>query len=390
MDPLLPLSGVRVVETASAVAAAYAGRLLAAMGAEVVLVEPPGLCPLRREAPMLDAESGTGALFASLAAGKKSVILDLSGAEGRAAFDRLLTGADILVDDTPLADRPALGLDREGIAGRHPHLVHLSILPFGAEGPKATWKGTEINVLHAAGEGALLPNGLSADLFPERPPLKIAGHFAERQGGVAGALSALAALWSGMGQFVDVSVQDANLAVGAFAIQRYGDGSVEHRSTRSFRYGGVVACADGHVELLTLEEHQWKGLVTLLGAPDWATDPALSDAAERSRRGAEINARIRDWARHHPVEELVRRAQALGVPMARYNSPEQVVSGAHERARGTFADLHLPGLPPLPLQTAPFRFGPDPLPLTGPPPAPGADQALLEEGAGTIPWRATA
>jgi len=390
MASLLPLSGVRVVETASAVAAAYAGRLLAAMGAEVVMVEPPGLCPLRREAPMLGAETDTSALFASLAVGKKSVILDLSEPAGRVAFDRLLGTADILVDDTPLADRPALGLDRAGVAERHPQLVHLSILPFGAEGPKANWKGTEITVFHAAGEGALLPNGLSADLFPERPPLKIAGHFAERQGGVAGALSALAALWSGLGQFVDVSIQDANLAVGAFAIQRFGDGSDEHRSTRSFRYGGVIECADGHVELLTLEEHQWKGLVTLLGAPDWATDSALSDPTERSRRGVDINTRIRDWARHHPVEELVQRAQGLGVPMARYNAPDQVVSGAHERARGTFADLQLPGLPPLPLQTAPFRFGPDPLPLEGPPPEPGAHQTLLSEAAATLPWRATA
>ncbi|NYZ14713.1 CoA transferase [Azospirillum sp. RWY-5-1] len=390
MEPSLPLSGVRVVETASAVAAAYAGRLLAAMGAEVVLVEPPGLCPLRREAPMLDGPSGTSALFASLAAGKRSVVLDLGTADGRAAVDRLLATADILVDDTPLTERPAQGLDRERIAARHPRLVHLSILPFGAEGPKAGWKGTEINVLHAGGEGALLPNGLSATLFPDRPPLKIAGHFAERQGGVAGALAALAALWSGEGQFVDVSVQDANVAVGAFAVQRLGDGSLEHRSTRSFRYGGVIECADGHVELLTLEERQWTGLVTLLGSPDWATDPALGDAAQRSARGAEINARIRDWARHQPVEDLVRRAQALGVPMARYAEPDQVVSGGHERARGTFAELRLPGVPPLPLQTAPFRFGPDPLPLTAPPPEPGADQALLGGDAATVARRASA
>ena len=65
------------------------------------------------------------------------------------------------------------------------------------------------------------------------------------------------------------------LAVGAFAIQRLGDGQVEHRAERSFRFGGVIECADGYVELLTLEQRQWDGLVKLMGDPEWAQDPEL-------------------------------------------------------------------------------------------------------------------
>ena len=80
------------------------------------------------------------------------------------------------------------------------------------------------------------------------------------------------------------------LAVGAFAIQRLGDGSIEHRVVRSFRYGGVIPCADGYVELLTLEQRQWHGLVKLLGEPGWAMDPALEDSLERSRQGPMIMA----------------------------------------------------------------------------------------------------
>ena len=162
---------------------------------------------------------------------------------GEAELDALLEGAAILLDDTPVVERRARGLDRARIAARHRDLVHVAILPFGAEGPKAHWQGDELTLIHASGEGKLLPNGLSAELYPDRPPLKIGGHFAQCQGGVAGALAALAALWMGQGQFVDVSVQDAALAVGAFAVQILGDGVVEHRHTRSFRYGGVVECA---------------------------------------------------------------------------------------------------------------------------------------------------
>ena len=189
-------------------------------------------------------------------------------------------------------------------------------------------------------------------------------------------MAALAALWTGEGQFVDASVQDANVAVGAFAIQRYGDGSVEHRLTRSFKFGGVIECADGYVELLTLETRQWLGLIDLLGAEDWAQDPELADEVGRSARGAEINQRIRDWARYRKVEDLVAQAQTLGVPMARYNAPQQVLTGLQETARGIFATVDTPD-GPVQVQSLPFRFGSDALPVRDSLAGIGADQSIL-------------
>lgn len=369
-----PLTGIRVVERATSVAAAQAGRLMCQMGADVIMVEPADGCPLRREPPFLPG--GTSALFTNLATGKRSTICDPEDPGFQAGIDALLTGADILIDDTPVADRPALGLDEARIRAAHPHLVHLSVLPFGAYGPKAGWRGEELTLIHAGGEGFLLPNGLSADLFPDRPPLKIAGHFAQMQGGTAAAMAALAALWSGTGQFVDASVQDANVAVGAFAIQRFGDGSTEHRQTRSFKFGGVIECADGYVELLTLESRQWEGLVDLMQAADWAADPELADEVGRSARGAEINERIRSWARPWTVADLVSAAQKRGVPMARYNTPDHVLTGEQETARGIFKTVETTA-GPVQVQSLPFRFGTQPLAVDGPVAAPGADQSLL-------------
>jgi crotonobetainyl-CoA:carnitine CoA-transferase CaiB-like acyl-CoA transferase len=261
-------------------------------------------------------------------------------------------------------------------------MIDVSVRPFGAYGPKAGWQGEEINLMHASGEGFLLPNGLSAELFPDRPPLKIHGHFAEYQGGVVAALGALSALVNrrrSKGESVDVSVQDAGLAVGAFALQRLGDGSLEHRHTRAFKYGGVLQCADGYVELLTLEERQWCGLVELMGRPDWALAPALSDSLERSRRGGEINQAIRAWARHQTTAELVARAQALGVPMAKYNSPAEVLADEHERVRGLFETVEIPAAGCLPVLVAPFHVDGAPLALNAGPPQLGEHQALLAE-----------
>lgn len=369
-----PLTDLRVVVRAAGVAAAYAGRLLAAMGAETILLEPPQGSPLRREPPFLDGSNSVSALFAYLAAGTQSLVCDLETEEGRAQATALLSQADILVEDAALADRARLGLDEAAIAARHPDLIHVSVLPFGATGPKAGWKAEEINVLHASGEGNLLPNGLSIELFPERPPVKVYGHFASLQGGIAAALGALSALWvrdEVGGQYVDVSSQDAALAVGAFAIQRYGDGQVEHRVERSFRYGGVLPCADGYVELLTLEQRQWEGLVEVLGSPEWALDPALKDSLERSRQGPAINARIREWAAVRKVADIVAAGQAVGVPLAKYNTPLEVLRDPHERVRGLFSPVAIDGAGVLDMLVAPVQFGGAPLKLRSGPPALG-------------------
>lgn len=363
-----PLAGIRVVELSQGVAAAYCGRMLAVLGADVTFIEPQRGHRLRAEPPFLPDVPQVSALFAYLSAGKRSLVYEAEGGFG-AVPDDLLQDAHILVHDMPTSARWANALDEATLAERFPDLVNLSVLPFGAHGPKADWRAEEINAIHASGEGFLLPNGLSIELFPDRPPLKIYGHFAAMQAGVAAALGALSAVWVGAGQAVDVSVQDAALAVGCFAIQRLGDGSVEHRAERSFKYGGVLECRDGFVEVLTLEERQWRAMVDLMGRPAWATDGTLDDPLERSRRGSELNAHVRVWARQHEVAALVARAQALGVPMARYNSPADVLNDPHERERGLFQNVEIEGVGPTPMLVAPFHFGGAPLRLSGGPPA---------------------
>lgn len=358
-----PLAGCRVLERSRTVAAAYAGRLLAAMGATVVMLEPPGGSRLRKAAPFVQ-ETGESALFAYLAVGKRSLLCDTHTAEGQAVLERELQEIDIFIDDTPVKNRASQGLDADAVKQINPKLVHVSVLPFGAVGPKAHWDAEEINLLHAGGEGFLLPNGLSTEIFPDRPPLKIYGHFGSYQGGCMAAFGALSAWWAvpqAGGQYVDVSVQDAVLAVGAFALQRLGDGSLEHRKGRSFRYGGVFETHDGFIELLTLEDRQWASLVKLLGEPAWALDPALADPLERSNRGAQINEQIRVWMARNLSDDVVERAQQLGVPVAKYRPPSEVISGKHERARGLFASGTLESGKSAEFLIAPYQFHCSPL-----------------------------
>jgi crotonobetainyl-CoA:carnitine CoA-transferase CaiB-like acyl-CoA transferase len=355
-----PLAGFSVVERADGVAASYAGRMLALMGASVIKVEPPGEgSALRRSEPLLAGKPGASALFHYLNVRKRFVTCDLASRDGRALFDELIAHADLLIDDTPHAQRASLGLAPDALAERFSKLVFLSVLPFGAVGAHADYRAYELNVFHAGGEGYLMPNGLTLEMFPERPPVKIYGHFAEFMGGTSAVCAAIAALLARDevgGQFVDVSVQDANLSVGCFAIQRLGDGVLENRHGRSFKYGGVLECSDGYVGLLTLEQRQWDGLVQLIGEPKWALDPALEDPLERSRRGAEINAHVRAWAKTQRVDDLVAKGQALGVPVAKYNGPADILDSEQIKARRAFENLDVPGVGRVPAFTAPFQF----------------------------------
>jgi crotonobetainyl-CoA:carnitine CoA-transferase CaiB-like acyl-CoA transferase len=380
-----PLTGLRVIERASGVAAQYCGRLLAVMGAEVTRVEAPGGCESRRQEPLLQTPDGrrSSVLFEYLNVEKQSVCLSL-GADDHAAFDRLLEGADLLIDDTPVRSRSAFGLSPERIRARHPRLVFVSVLPFGASGPLCSVPASELTLFHSAGEGFLMPNGLAIERLPDRPPVKIHGHFASMVGGASAAGAAIVAAMAqldGIGQFVDISIQDANVAIGCFAIQRLGDGVVEQRQERSFKYGGVLECADGYVELLVLEQHQWMNLVALMGDPQWAQ--AYTDPLERGRRGGEINVHIRGWAKSWRVADLVRAGQAAKVPFAPYNDPVAVLNSPHNLERGVFDTAQFEAMSRQAMLIAPFRFPEQTLSAARPAPAPGAHDALISERKGS-------
>ncbi len=160
-------------------------------------------------------------------------------------------------------------------------------------------------------------------------------------------------------------------------VQRYGEGVIENRRDRSFRYGGVLECKDGYVEVLTLEQHQWENLVHVMGDPEWAKAPDLKDAVQRGVRGAEINAHIRAWAKQQTVAELVRRARQIDVPLAQYNTEADVLASEHEQARGLFQAVQSRRHGPLPLLVAPFQFLETPLSIDRPAPDIGEDNRLV-------------
>ena len=371
------LAGIRVLEIASMVAGPYSGKLLSSLGAEVIKLEPPAVGDAsRRRGPFPDdvphpERSGT---FLYLNTGKKGLTLNLADTEGRAILASLLPRVDAVIHDMQPAQAGPAGLAWEDLRRANPNLVITALTPYGSSGPFADYRGYDINVFHAGGEGKLLPNGLALDHYPERAPIVAGSNMGSYQGGLTAALGTVAALYSAKhlakysdkyaaktgngGQYLDCSMQQAQLAIGYIPIQRLeSEGVVEDRFSRYFRIGGVMPAKDGYVELLTLEPHQWQGLIEFLEHPDWAKEEHFRDPATY---GPELNQRLREWFGEHPKDWLYQEAQFQGVPVAPYYIPAEVFESSQQRERQLFKSVGHPEAGNREYVGLPFQFGETP------------------------------
>src|SRR5690606_2438542 len=167
--PPRPLARMQIVDLTTEIAGPYCTKLFADAGADVIKVEPIGGDPLRRYAATRTlGPDEDGVLFRYLNAGKRSIVATPDDPR----VEALLAGADMLVEDLGPAD-----LDREAICRRHPHLVVVSITPFGLQGPLSGRAASDLTL--QAESGALMFKG-----DPQRPPVQAGGRIAEVFGGL--------------------------------------------------------------------------------------------------------------------------------------------------------------------------------------------------------------
>jgi benzylsuccinate CoA-transferase BbsE subunit len=201
------LTGRRVLELADE-RGAYCGKLLADLGADVVKLEPPGGDPSRRRSPR--AGSGDSLTFLYMNTSKRGVTLDLREREGRGLFAKLADGADLVVEALAPGTLERLDLGYETLRQANPGLVLTSITGFGQTGPHRDFRSSDL-VASALG-GAMAVIGEAED-----PPVRLAGSQAHVAASTVAAASSLVALLassqSGLGQHVDISVQEVTASV---------------------------------------------------------------------------------------------------------------------------------------------------------------------------------
>lgn len=365
------LAGVRALEIGGDIRVAFCGRLLAAMGADVVKVEPPQGDELRRRGPFAPADDARehGGLFLYLNGDKRSVALDMASTDGRQRLGRLIEGMDVaLVGLAPL-EQEHLGLGAEALRADREGLIVTSLTPFGVYGPYKDYRGYDLTALHWGGIAHATPRS-NAD--PEQEPLRPDGYLSEFLAGLHGALATTAAVLrrdrlGAVGAAIDISAFDA-VAYTQFIKMTGRDydkqaaaGPRARRATMAPLH--FVRCRDGHVLIMTPEAHQWEALVDFMGRPQWATAEYLQDRTARADAWETIEPLIAAWAQSYTAEELYQQGSVAGVPCAPAATVAQFVSAPHMVARGFFTTVVEPGLgevgvpgPAVRMTATPWRF----------------------------------
>ncbi len=370
------LEGIRVLEVGHLVGAAYATKLLADLGADVVKIEPPRSGDdARRRGPFPPGEPHPerSGLFLYLNANKRGITLDLTRPAGGAAFDRLVDGADLLVHNVHPTDMAAHGLDYERLAARNPRLVMTSIAPFGLTGPHAHYRATNLILWNAGGVAAL--NGDPA--HPELPPLKCFGDQAGFQAGLHAAIPSLAALFArittGKGDHVEVSTQEALASILelTFEFWPYCGLAASRLGAKPIQPLCFMECRDGWIFICCVEEHQWRRFVEVMGSPEWAEMEIFENRLARGANFDALQALLQEWCAEQSVYDLYEKAQAKRVPFAPVSTMGDLLASPHLRARGFFATIDHPVAGALTMPGAPYRFGATPWELRRPAPTLG-------------------
>ena len=193
------------------------GQTLGDLGADVILVEPPGGVNARKIGPFRGNQQNVDQSlnFWALNRNKRSITIDLEGTAGREKLLQLAKTADILIESFAPGDMDRLGLGYRTLAEINPRLIVVSITPFGQEGPKARWAATDLTV--TAASGALLLTG-----DEDRPPVHTSVPQSYLHAGIEAAAGALIALSArerdGLGQHIDVSAQTAMMMTTQFNV----------------------------------------------------------------------------------------------------------------------------------------------------------------------------
>jgi crotonobetainyl-CoA:carnitine CoA-transferase CaiB-like acyl-CoA transferase len=322
--------------------------MLADHGAEVIKIEPPDGDPARSFAPYLPGMTDFGGYFQSINRNKLSVVLDLKSAEGNSAFMDLVRSAHVVVENFRAGVMSRLGLDYETLALENPALVYCAIRGFGdprtGASPYAHWPAFDV-VAQSMG-GLISVTGKSVgDVLKVGPGI---GDIVPAMFAAFGIMAAVhEARISGRGQFVDVGMVDAILALTERIVHQYSYlGEIpkpEGNRHPIFAPFGIFPASDGHVAVACPTDHFWRDLARLLERPELADDGRCATNAARSANADFVCEVIGSWTATRTKAAL---ADLLGgvVPFGPVNDAADIAVDPHIRARGMLVSCEQPGL----------------------------------------------
>ena len=344
-----PLDGVRVLDFTNMLCGPYCTRLLADLGAEVIKVEPPAGDHNRHRRPV---RNGHSSFFGHLNSGKKSIVLDLKSAAGRAAALALVTKSDVLVENWRPGVAARLGLGYDAVSCINARLIFCAISGFGQQGPSAQ-RPAFAPILHAASGYDLACVDYQGAQHDGRP-LRSAAFVADVLGGLSAFGAIQTALFhrqqSGRGQFIDVALMDCMLNLMMNEVQE-----AQFPSNEPLRVYQPLETRDGFIVTAPTSQRNFEQLAAAVERKDWLTDPRYAKLAIREANWADFMGDIEAWTRTHTSEQCERILLEAGVPCSRYKTVAEAMADPQTQSRGVLSSVR-DGAGEYQVPTVPFQM----------------------------------
>jgi len=372
-----PLDGITVIDLTRVLSGPYCTMLLADMGARVIKIERPGTGDDTRAwgPPFVSGESS---YFLSINRNKESVALDFKAPRGRAILDRLIAGADVLVENFHPGTLDAIGLGYASLAGRDPRLIYCSITGFGATGPLRHRPGYDAVV---QAEGGLMSLTGPGDGDPYRLGVAIADIAAGMFAAQGIALALLVRERTGKGQFVDVAMLDSVASLLTYQAGIYfTTGRVPMRMGNrhpSIAPYDTVAAEDGTLVLAVGNDGQWRTFCQVTGLTPLAEDARFATNAARVEHYDEIRPHIARVMRTRSRQEWIDRLVPAGVPCAAVRGLDEVLADPQLAAREMIQSVPHPSAGPVKVLGVPIKLSETPGAVDHPPPRLGEHTASV-------------
>ncbi len=338
-----PLAGYRVIELGQLLAGPFAGCMLGYFGAEVIKIEAPdGGDPIRRWREM---RGDTSLWWRSLARNKKSVTIDLKTGQGVGLVQRLIDGADVVIENFRPGVVEKWGLGPDDFRDSNPGLVYARISGYGQDGPYASKPGFA-SVCEGM-SGFRYVNGQPGEA-PVRPNLSIGDTISGIHAALGISMALLEKQGSGKGQIVDVALVESMFNLMEAVVPEY-DGNGVVREPSGSTVTGIVPtntyrCADGrYVVIGGNGDSIFQRLMVAIGCPEMARDQRLASNPGRVEHEAEIDAVLSQWCAAHQSAYLLEQLDQARVPAGPIYNVEDMLADEHFNARGLFEKVEIDG-----------------------------------------------
>jgi formyl-CoA transferase len=347
----LPLTGITVLDLTLARAGPTCVRHLADWGANVVRIEPPA-------APGEDvAGNRHGFDFQNLHRNKRAMNLNLKDPAGHAAFMRLATTADVVVENMRAEVKHRLKVAYEDVRAINPRIVYGSISGFGQDGPYGKRAGVD---QIAQGLGGLM----SITGLPGQGPVRVGVPIADLSAGNLLALGIVMALLertrTGVGRWVHTSLLEAQIFMLDFQASRWLISSeVAPQAGNDHPTGiptGVFPTSDGHINIAASSARMFERFCDAIGRADWKSKPEWKSQKGRSKDRAAINAAIGEITRQKPAAHWIELFEGAGIPCGPINTIDQVFADPQVRHLGMATPMHHPSLGELKVVASPINM----------------------------------